>query len=270
MTAQDPRPEPDPEQNPRPEQDPAAPVEVPRPQAWRRLRRLGVRVSRGSLLAGVLTLLLGLALVVQVRTVDAGDLESLREPELIALLDDVTSRGEALEVEIAQLEQERRELRSARGDEAAAEAARSRLESYQVLAGTVPATGPGVVVLVTDSEHAVSATTMVDLIQELRDAGAEAIQIGSHRVVASTWVGTAEDGRLTIAGSALNSPYRIVALGDPHTLTGALSIPGGFSDSVRRVGAEVSIEERDQILVDALHEPTEPRYARPVPPEEDS
>lgn len=246
------------------------PPEVPRQQAWRRLRRLSGRISRGSLLVGALTLLLGLALAVQVRTVDAGDLESLREPELIALLDDVTSRREALEDEIAQLEQERSQLRSARGGEAAAEAARTRLESYQILAGTVPVTGPGVVVLVSDPERAVSATTMVDVIQELRDAGAEAIQIGSTRVVASTWVGVTESDQLSVDGEALNSPYRIVAIGDPHTLTGALSIPGGFSDSVRRVGADVSVEERDEIVVDALHEPTEPRYARPVPPEEDS
>lgn len=237
--------------------------------ARRRLLRLGrLRASRGTALATVLTLLLGLALVVQVRTVQAGDLEELPESELVALLDDVTERSEDLESEIEELESERRQLEGARGDEAALEAAQSRLESYQILAGTAPAQGPGVVVLVTDDEGGVSATTFVDMMHELRDAGAEAISIGGVRVVASSWVQAADDGTLRVDGQAISSPYRVVALGDPHTLYGALNIPGGFSDSVRRVGAETTITEVDVATIDALHESSSWRYAQPVPTED--
>ena len=64
--------------------------------------------------------------------------------------------------------------------EAAAEAQR-RLAALEVLSGTTPVTGPGVRVTLSDapgSTSAVDASTVLDAVQELRDAGAQAIQVG--------------------------------------------------------------------------------------------
>ena len=238
-------------------------------RARRRLRELAhPRLSRGQLVAATLTLVLGFALVAQVRTTQAGDLEDLGESDLIALLDDVTGRGDKLQEEIAKLEADLRRLEGAQGDVAAAEAAQERLDSYRVLAGTVPVQGPGITVLVSDPGRTMTPIMMVDLIQELRDAGAEAIQIGSVRVVASSWVGTSSDNLLMVDGTTITSPYRAVAIGDARTLAGAMAIPGGFNDSVRRVDGVVDVSEDELLTIDALHEPTEPGYARPVPSEE--
>lgn len=231
-------------------------------------RRRSLRFSRGNILVGVLTLALGVALVAQVRTTQEADLSQLREADLIALLDDVTTRSNSLEDEITQLERDREQLTSGTGDAAAEEAAMARLQSYQVLAGTVPVQGPGVTILVDDPDGTVTSSMLVDLIQELRDAGAEAIQVGEVRVVASSWVGITPDGQLTIEGIPLTSPYLVTAIGDSHTLAGAMAIPGGFNDSVRRVGGDVSVLDSATLSIDALHEPDEPRYAQPVPSEE--
>jgi uncharacterized protein YlxW (UPF0749 family) len=252
--------------------DPADPVsarpQVTRRTAWRRLSTISrARMSRGNVLAALLTLVLGLALVAQVRSTHTGDLESLRESDLVALLDDVTARADQLEEEVRSLEQDRSRLEGSGGDAAAAEAAQSRLESYQILAGTVPVSGPGVTVRITDPEGALSTTMMIDLVQELRDAGSEAIQIGPVRVVASTWIGV-EDGVLTVDGQPVAAPYRVVAIGEAHTLAGALAIPGGFNDSVRRVGGTVEVNEGANLTIDAVHEPGTPEHARPVPPVE--
>lgn len=229
-------------------------------------RSLGL--SRGNLLVGILTLALGLALVAQVRTTQQADLSQLREDDLIALLDDVTTRADSLEDEIVQLERDRDQLSNGSGGDAARQAAQARLQSYQVLAGTVPVQGPGVTILVEDPDRTVTSTMMVDLIQELRDAGAEAIQVGEVRVVASSWIGITPDGQLTIEGVPLTSPYLVVAIGDSHTLAGAMNIPGGFNDSVRRVGGDVTVLDGTTLTIDALHEPDEPRYAQPMPSEE--
>jgi uncharacterized protein YlxW (UPF0749 family) len=223
------------------------------------------RLTRGNVLIGVLTLLLGLALVAQVRTAQQTDLSELREADLIALLDNVTTRADSLEEEIEQLEADRARLEGARSDEDAEAAAQARLDSYQVLAGTVPVEGPGITILVEDPDRTVTTSMLVNLIQELRDAGAESIQVGEARVVASTWVGVDADGRLTVDGIPLTPPYLVTAIGDSHTLGGAMAIPGGFNDSVRRVGGEVTVLDSDSLTIDALHEPEEPRYAQPVP-----
>jgi len=240
----------------------SAPV---RAAAWRRLKRLGgPRLTRGNLLAAGVTLLLGVALVAQVQSTAASDLEELREEDLIALLDDVTNRADKLEAEVRRLEQDKARLEAGGDDDAAARAAERRLESYQILAGTVPVSGPGVEVVVRDPERELNTTIVIDVIQELRDGGSEAIQIGEVRVVASTWVEMRRD-TLVVDGTSVSAPYEVLAIGDPHTLAGALAIPGGFIDNVRRSGGSVDVVERPDMVVDALHEPSPHQYARPVP-----
>lgn len=240
---------------------------APTPQQARRrlfaLRRFNP--SLGQLVAAVLTALLGVALVAQARVTDEAGLSQLRQTELVALLDDATNRVDALEDEVRQLEADRQQLQGSQGDEAAAEAARQRLESYQILAGTVPVQGPGISVRVDDPGSVVTQTQLLDGIQELRDAGAEAIQIGSVRVVASTYVSTDTQGRVLVDGTPIDHPYSITAIGDPHTLAGSMAIPGGFSDSLRGAGASVTVIETENLQIEALHQPTPDRYARPVP-----
>lgn len=233
--------------------------------AWRRLGHIsGPRLTRGNLLAAGITVLLGLALVAQVQSTQAGDLEELRQDDLIALLDDVTARADSLDDEVRRLELDRDRLAGGENDVAAAQAAQSRLDSYQILAGTVAAVGPGIEVLVRDPERELTTTALIDMIQELRDGGAEAIQIGKVRVVASTWVEVRRD-TLTVDGTTVTEPYSVKAIGDPHTLAGALAIPGGFTDNVRRNGGSVDAEERDEVTLDALHQPAPQKYAQPVP-----
>lgn len=236
-------------------------------EARRRLRSaLGAgRVTRGQVLAALLTTLVGIGLVAQVRVTDAAGLDQLRQTELVALLDDSTNRVDALREEVRQLEADRARLQGTEGDQAAAVAARERLEAYQILAGTVPVQGPGITVRVDDPGGVVTQTMLLDGIQELRDAGAEAIQIGTVRVVASTAVGVDAQGGVTVGGSPLHGSVTMTAIGDPHTLAGAMAIPGGFSDSLRGAGAEVGVVEAESVLVEAVHPAAELRHAIPVP-----
>lgn len=254
-------PDPDPE----PVQDSAESDNMPvsTRHAWRRLGRLiKPRISAGNLLAALMTLAVGFALVAQVQNAQGGGLEELSETELVALLDDVSARADSLEEEIRLLEADKRALEQGSGVEAA-EAAQARLTSNQILAGTVPVTGPGITMSVSAPDGGFTPTMMIDVMQELRNAGAEAIQFGTVRVVADTWIGV-EDGELTVDGQSVQAPFRLLAIGDPHTLSGAMAIPGGFTDSVRGIGGDVQVVEGESILIDSVNIPGEPQYARPV------
>jgi uncharacterized protein YlxW (UPF0749 family) len=114
---------------------------------------------------------------------------------------------------------------------------------------------------------------MLSTIQELRDAGAEAMQVSGAperqvRVVASTAFTDSATGEVVVGGVSLGPPYTITAVGDPATLSKALGIPGGAVATMESAGASVSIRESDELVVDALHQPTEPSYARPAVPED--
>jgi uncharacterized protein YlxW (UPF0749 family) len=224
-------------------------------------------------LAVVLCLLLGIAIVTQARQTESGDsLETARPADLLVLLDSLQQREAALNTEVTDLQRNLAQLQaSGSSDQAAIENAQARLAALSILIGTVAATGPGVTLTIEDTAPGVPAETMLDVINELRAAGAEAMEIrgGSQsgpvavRVGVDTWV-VGNPGALVVDGSTLNPPYSVLAIGDPPTLAAAMNIPGGAMDSVERVGGKMVVQQSDRVDVTALRQPKPRQYAQPV------
>ncbi len=238
--------------------------------AWARLWRAGrPRASRAQALAGVLTLLLGFAVVTQVRQTQQEGLSALRQDDLVRVLDDVNQRETRLEDDARQLESTQQRLQSgSNSSQAALEAAQSRLDTLGILTGTKTATGPGIRLIVSDPKAGVTAASLLDATEELRDAGAEALQIGTVRVVASTsFVDGSDSGSsgIVVDGTTLHAPYVFLAVGDPQTLAAALDIPGGVLETLRQHGADGTVTSEQQVDITALHTVSPPRYARPAP-----
>lgn len=219
-----------------------------RPSRRDLLAQLAFRPSRPHLLIGLLFLILGLLITVAVnRPGEQENLRAARTEDLVRILDDLSARQERLDAESARLATLRRDLEAGSTAEAAAEA-RRRLAALQVLSGTTPVSGPGVRVAIKGPPGAVDASVVLDAVQELRDAGAEAIQVGDSRVVADSWFSDSADGPV-VDGQPVGSPLRIVAIGDPDTLTAALSIPGGLADSVRTRGADFAASGEPSLVI---------------------
>jgi len=235
----------------------------------RELARALVRPTRSHLLVAVILLLFGLVITLQVRNHSADqDYSSLRRSELVAILDDLTAESRRLEAEIAELRSTQQQLRTGadRRQVALAEAERRR-SMLAILGGTAPAAGEGIRVVITDPNHAVGESTLLNAIGELRDAGAEVIEVNDAvRVVASTWVHSQPDGELVVDGTKLARPVQLEAIGDPHALTEALRFRGGLVSEIQdpRIGGTVSIVSDTAIAVDSVREPTTPRFARPA------
>ena len=201
------------------------------------LGQLAFQPSRPHLFIGVLFLVLGLLVTLAiVRPGEDEPWRSARTEDLVQILDDLGARQDRLEVESARLAALQRDLEAGSTVDAVAEAKR-QLEALQVLTGTTPVVGPGVTITITDPDGAIDAPLLLDAVQELRDAGAEAIQVGSTRVVVDTWFADSGD-EVVVNGEPIAGPIRIVAIGDPDTMAAALSIPGGLADSVRTRGAD--------------------------------
>ena len=239
-------------------------------------RRLVPRLRRGDLAVAVLLGLLGFAAVVQVRTTqEDGPLAAARQEDLVQILDDLSNRNDRLRAEVSALEQAQRELTTGSGrTDAALEEARRRAQLLGVLAGTVPASGPGLELVLADPADALGPEVLLGALQELRAAGAEAVQVEGRtaegepvavRVVASTFFLAGDEGGIVADGELLHPPYRFLAVGDPATLASAVRIPGGVVDSVEQLGGGARVQRRDEVLVGALRALEAPRYARPTP-----
>lgn len=217
--------------------------------------------AKRQITVALLTAVLGFAAVSSVQSVDAeAGFAGARESDLVQLLDDLTQRRERLEQETRELVTARNDLLSGSAEEVIAQT-QERARALAVLAGTAPVFGPGVRITVRDAAGGIGAEIFIDLVQELRDAGAEALAINDRRIVASTWFADAKGSGIVVDGVRIRSPYRLQAIGDGATMSTALQIPGGVSDAVRTAGGSVNIEVVDDVSITAVVPATLPRYA---------
>ncbi|SCE86494.1 Uncharacterized conserved protein YlxW, UPF0749 family [Micromonospora matsumotoense] len=231
----------------------------------------GRKVSSAGVMIAALLALLGFTLVVQLKTTSTDPtLAATRQEDLVRIFSDLDSREKRLQQDIEGLEDSQRQLRSGeQGRQAALEEATKRADELGILAGTLPARGPGLAVRFEPGGRPIRADRVLDAVQELRGAGAEAMQISggdraSARIIASTYFLDGPGDALVVDGRTLTGPFTITVIGDPETMRTALNIPGGVAASVRGDGGNVSVEDREVAEVSALHAPLKLEHARPV------
>ena len=234
----------------------------PRTRLFRALRP---RLNRKQIVVAILCFGLGFALVVQVQQNQGESLGSLRQSELVRLLDEVTSQSSELARTERELRATRDELLSGSDSARTAyEAMEDQVTRQAILAGTVPVTGPGVSVRVIDNGNVLDALVLLEVVQELRNAGAEAIEVNDQRIATSSWF-VDSSGSIVLDGKELESPYRILAIGDSSTISVALEMPGGVLTGIRGRGASAVLDSLDEIEIDSLNRPGKSRFATPQP-----
>jgi uncharacterized protein YlxW (UPF0749 family) len=230
-----------------------------------RLREALLRPSRGQVIVGVLLAVLGFAAITQVRTNNTDNTYAgYREQDLVDVLSGLADTSQRAQRELNGLESTRRQLEQSRQAQSAAlSAAQKQAEELSILAGWVPVTGPGIRLTVTEGPRAVDVDAVLDTIEELRSAGAEAMQVnGRVRLVAQSAVEPAAGG-LRIDGTLVTSPYVFDVIGDPHTLSGALNLVGGPIAQFKDDAATVDLVQRDSLDITAVRQPSAPQYAQP-------
>ncbi|QFR97525.1 DUF881 domain-containing protein [Streptomyces tsukubensis] len=222
------------------------------------------RVTRAQLIVALLLFVLGLGLAIQVRShSDSSALRGARQEDLVRILDELDDRTQRLGDEKQGLEDQRTELENS--SDQAEEARKQTAEKERqlgILAGTVAAQGPGITLTISDKKGAVEADMLLDAIQELRAAGAEAIQVNNVRVVANTYLSDADGGGVRVDGHKVGAPYRFKVIGKPQDLEPALNIPGGVVQTLEKEQATVAVVREKKIVVDALRAAERPDYAR--------
>lgn len=185
-----------------------------------------MRKPRNQLTIAAVMCILGLLVVIQLRSQSLGSgLEALSAQELTQLVANLNTRNDQLRVEIATTERELTDLQGARArGESSVDQLRTDLGRVRTWSGLDAVNGSGVRVTVTG---AISGAGVEDLLNELRNAGAEALSVEDVRVVAGSVV-AGDPGALSIENTALDDPFEISALGNSASLTGSLTRSGGI------------------------------------------
>lgn len=214
-------------------------------------RSILFRGKRGQAVIAILLAVLGFAAVTQVRTnSDGTNYSAYREQDLVDLLSALSATTERVQGQITQLQQTKVHLQQNTSDRQAALAqAKKQLADLKILAGTVPAQGSGIVVTIADGANTVDVSSMLDLIEELRSAGAEAMSFNDKvRIVAESAVDRTGSG-LAVDGVQLHSPYVLTVIGDPTTLAGAVSFARGPQFELEGKGATVEVAQKPRVIV---------------------
>jgi uncharacterized protein YlxW (UPF0749 family) len=225
------------------------------------------RLNRGStVLIGVLLAVLGFGLAIQLQSNSKADsFSGAREDDLVRILDDQNSRIQRLQDQLSDLQSAKQKLSDSGSGNAAARAeAQKQADALAILSGTAPAHGTGIEVSITDSTHALKAEDLLDVVEELRGAGAEVIQFGPVRIGVSSAF-TDNGDIVELDDTAISSPYQIKAIGDPKTLDTALNITGGVVNTVHSAGGGIDITESSNVSITAVRANTTPKYAVPTP-----
>jgi len=170
------------------------------------------------------------------------------------LISNLVEGNARLRQEVAELDAQLDTLRSAT-NQTRLQTMTDELQRLRMLNGEVSVSGPGVQVTL---DGPVSALDLQDLLNELRNASAEAAAINGQRIIAASVIVPTPDGSLGVDHVALQRPYRFDAVGDPATLETALLRPGGllavFANS--REGLRVGVQRHDRLTL-PIHAPVQ-------------
>ena len=226
-----------------------------------------------AIIIGLMFFTLTLIIFMQFKTINYTDinaLETMQESELRTELTAIkTKYTETLE----QLQETKTMIKeyqeTINTDKEASVLLESELEKSRNILGKNAVQGEGIIVTLTDVEVGkygkITAADLIELINELKAAGAEAISINGQRIVSTSYVVDLSSTFISINGEKEVSPYVVKAIGDITYLESGLSQKQyGFIDTKVNSGKNVTLEKSDNIYIEAYSKTFEFKYAKEV------
>ncbi len=206
-----------------------------------------------SLVFGIMCFALTVGICIQAKTVKKSSLvvsQNYEENNLRAEVLKYKERYDNLLKETERIENELQlEIEKATSNNSELEEAKNQINDGNKIIGLTEVSGSGVVIRVEDSDiDLVHDIDILKIVNELKNAGAEAISINEQRIILTTPI-ICGGNIITINGEKIGSPFEIKAIGLPETLAN-LSRPGGVLNNLedeRKI--KVSIKKSNDITI---------------------
>ena len=220
---------------------------------------------------------IGVLLAVQIRS--AGNLTSavpdLRTSEMRVMLMDAMRQNQILQEDLAGLRRKVRDYElSLTEGEGALGLLRTELDRARLLAGITPVRGPGLIITLSDSKRSpvhgddptlfiIHDEDILELVNVLRAAGAEALSVNGERLLASTEIHCAGPA-ISINNTRVAAPFEITAIGNPATMESSLRMRGGIVETLGYFGMEIAITQHTTLEVPGFTRPLRFEWAKPT------
>lgn len=227
---------------------------------------------------GVVCLIMAFLVTLQIKSVlynhaTAGE-ETLRVDQLMKQLNDARIKNEQLTEMNTTLRFDIQSFKEEAADNSDySKTILSQLERAEILAGMTEVEGSGVIVTVKDSmqsnlqgdlnSYIIHDADLLMIVNELRDAGAEALSINNERIIATSEIRCA-GSTVSVNNNRYAYPFTIKAIGDPVNLENALKMRGGVYDELTSWGIDVEINKASDIVIQAYDGLINFKHAKPV------
>ena len=218
-----------------------------------------------AIILGVVCMLLTISIVVQMRTIEKAtntvgtgisDNSGLKD-EFLKNQDEYNTAYKKLEEAEKRLEEVRNQATQNNETDTNIEA---EIKEDRKLLGLTEVTGPGFIINLDDnrqinssevlnvSDYLVHEGDLTYIINELFNAGADAIAINDQRITSKTSIHC--DGNIIrINGEMVSVPITIKAIGYPERLDYALNRPGGYLEILANAGVQVYVQKSEKITL---------------------
>ena len=207
-----------------------------------------------TICVGCIALILTMIMFTQFKTVDETDItaiETMRETELRAELASWKEKYEEIETKMTEVDGKISEYRKELDENAnSSSVLQEEVKEAETYLGYTSLQGQGIIVTLKDKEDKiVNYSHLLQLVNELNAAGAEAISINDERIVSMSEIVTVKDKIVTINERKVAGPFTVKAIGDKKYFESALSIKGGYIDLMAAEGIEVIYTVEDNVIV---------------------
>ena len=123
-----------------------------------------------------------------------------------------------------------------------------QISSKEVLLGTTNVHGEGIIININDGNDLIHQEDIVILLDELKNAGAEAISVNEQRIVSNTYV-YCDGSVILIDGVKIGNPFVIKAIGDSQTIYGAITRDKGYVATLIKDGIQVDVQKSEDLEI---------------------
>ena len=218
-----------------------------------------------GIILGIVCLLLTTAIIVQIKTIKHSGVETNATFSEDSLRDEVLkwkekSDNASEELSKAEKELEKQRTKATQNDETS-KSNEEEIKVSNAVLGLSDVTGEGVEITLQDNQDVTTETATNDIsyyvvhdidilsvVNELKNAGAEAISINGERIINTTSI-TCAGNVAQINGEKVGAPFIIRAIGKSETLYEALNRPGGYIELLNDSGIVSNIKKSNNITI---------------------
>ena len=218
-----------------------------------------------TIIIGFTSFVFTMVMFTQFKTIEQTDItaiETMRETELREELARIKANYDDIETKLNDTQAKITEYETQmESNEDSAKILENELNEAKMYLGYTNVVGQGIIITITDGSRSIESYDLINLVNELKLAGAEAISINDNRVVSTTEIVDIINRYIMVNGKRISGPYIIKAIGDQKYLESGITLKNGYIDEMNANGKKITYETVDEVSINAYDGNIEMQYS---------